>query len=198
MARAGGREEPVQLNFTHDELTALVADWGHLDHWFGSIESMQLALQPGKLVLSGVIQTLGLEFPFRLDVHASIENKQRTVELTRLQIGELFAPGFVRNIALELALRTVDAGLPRVPIETESLVLGGRRADRLRHRRAVAPRKPRGEPGGRVQRGNAPRTPPSTGSTAPVVLAERSEARNNTVSATSAELIATLRRLRPV
>ena len=123
VARAGGREEPVQLNFTHDELTALVADWGHLDHWFGSIESMQLALQPGKLVLSGVIQTLGLEFPFRLDVHASIENKQRTVELTRLQIGELFAPGFVRNIALELALRTVDAGLPRVPIETESLVL---------------------------------------------------------------------------
>ena len=123
VARAGGREEPVQLNFTHDELTALVADWGRLDHWFGSIESMQLALQPGELVLSGVIQTLGLEFPFRLDVHASIENKQRTAELTRLQIGELFAPGFVRNIALELALRTVDAGLPRIPIATESLVL---------------------------------------------------------------------------
>jgi hypothetical protein len=123
VARAGGREEPVQLNFTHDELTSLVADWGRMDHWFGSIESMQLALQPSELVLSGVIQTLGLEFPFRLDVHASIENNQRTVELTRLQIGELFAPGFVRNIALELALRTVDAGLPRIPIETESLVL---------------------------------------------------------------------------
>ncbi len=123
VARAGGREEPVQLNFTHDELTALAADWGRMDHWFGSIESMQVAVLPGGMVLNGVIQSLGLEFPFRLDVHASIENRQRTVELTRLQIGELFAPGFVRNIALGLALRTVDAGLPRIPIEIESLVL---------------------------------------------------------------------------
>ena len=121
--RATGKPEPVQVGLTHDEMTALIADWGAQDGWFGSIADLQIAFQPGSMSLSGVVHALGLEFPFRIDLDVTIENRQRTAELQRVQIGELFAPGFVRNIVLGLAMRTVDAGLPRVPIDIESLVL---------------------------------------------------------------------------
>ena len=35
----------------------------------------------------------------------------------------MYAPGFVRSLALALAERTVDAGLPRLPIAIETLVI---------------------------------------------------------------------------
>ena len=122
-ARQAGREIPAQIAFTHDEMTALLQDWARQDHGFGSITDLQLTFRPRTLTLTGVVHSLGLSFPFRLDVTVMTENSQREAEITRFQVGEMYAPGFVRSLVLALAERTVDAGLPRLPIAIESLVV---------------------------------------------------------------------------
>ena len=122
-ARQAGRGIPAQISFTHDEMTALLQDWGEQEHGFGSIADLQLTFRPQTLTLTGVFNSLGLSFPFRLDIAVSTENSQRRAEITRFQVGEMFAPGFVRSLVLALAERTVDAGLPRLPIAIETLVV---------------------------------------------------------------------------
>ena len=122
-ARQAGREIPAQIAFTHDEMTALLQDWARQDHGFGSITDLQLTFRPRTLTLTGVVHSLGLSFPFRLDVAVMTENSRREAEITRFQVGEMYAPGFVRSLVLALAERTVDAGLPRLPIAIESLVV---------------------------------------------------------------------------
>ncbi len=122
-ARLAGRPIPAQVAFTQDELTALLRQWGRQEHGFGSITELQLSFRPRTLTLTGVLQSVGLSFPFRLDVAVATENSQRTAEITRFQVGEMYAPGFVRSLALALAERTLDAGLPRLPIAIETLVV---------------------------------------------------------------------------
>ncbi len=122
-ARQAGRQIPAQIAFTHDEMTALIQDWGMQDHGFGSVSAMQVTFRPQTLTLTGILHTLGLSFPFRLDIVVATMNSERTAEVTRLQVGETFAPGFVRSLLLTLAERTLDAGLPRLPIAIETLVV---------------------------------------------------------------------------
>ena len=122
-ARQAGRQIPAQIAFTHDEMTALLRDWGRQDHGFGSVSAMQITFRPHTLTLTGILQSLGLSFPFRLDIVVATENSERTAEVTRLQVGETYAPGFVRSLLLTLAERTLDAGLPRLPIAIETLVV---------------------------------------------------------------------------
>ena len=122
-ARLAGRSIPAQVAFSHDELTALVRDWGKQEHGFGSISEMQLTFRPGTITLTGILHSAGLSFPFRLDIAVTTENSQRTAEITRFQVGEMYAPGFVRSLALALAESTLDAGLPRLPIAIETLVI---------------------------------------------------------------------------
>jgi len=93
------------------------------DHGFGSVSAMQVTFRPQTLTLTGILHTLGLSFPFRLDIVVATMNSERTAEVTRLQVGETFAPGFVRSLLLTLAERTLDAGLPRLPIAIETLVV---------------------------------------------------------------------------
>ena len=121
-ARASGRPAPVQLTFTHDEVTALVTEWGHAGDWFGTIDDLQIAFGDGLLMVTGIIESLGLRFPFRVDLEVLVENGERMIELRRVQVGELFVPAFLRTSLLGLATRTVDAGLPRVSLNIESLV----------------------------------------------------------------------------
>lgn len=122
-ARLAGRAIPAQVAFTHDEMTALLRDWARQEHGFGSVTELQLTLRPRTLTLTGVLHSIGLSFPFRLDIVVSAENSQRAAEITRFQVGEMYAPGFVRSLALALAERTLDAGLPRLPIAIETLVI---------------------------------------------------------------------------
>lgn len=121
-ARASGRPTPVQLTFTHDEVTALVAQWGNAGDWFGTIDDLQIAFGDGLLMVTGIIESLGQRFPFRVDLEVLVENGERMIELRRVQVGELFLPAFLRTGLLGLAIRTVDAGLPRVSLNIESLV----------------------------------------------------------------------------
>lgn len=122
-ARQAGRSIPAQVSFTHDELTALLRDWARQEHGFGSLTDLQLTFRPRTLALTGILHSAGLRLPFRVDIAVSAENSQRTAEITRFQVGEMYAPGFVRSLALALAERTLDAGLPRLPIAIETLVV---------------------------------------------------------------------------
>lgn len=122
-ARAGGRELPAQISFSHDEVTELFRNWSKKNHWFGSITDLQIAFLQGKGALTGTLRSRKLDFPFRIEFALSTENSRRTVDLTRVQVGELFAPGFARAILLALVDRTVDAGLPRIPMDIETLVV---------------------------------------------------------------------------
>ncbi len=122
-ARSSGKKLPSQVSFTEKEMTSLIRDWGKQDHWFGSIENLQIEFIPGTCVITGILESINLNFPFRLELAISAEESQRTAELTRLQVGELVAPGFVRAALLALADRTFDAGLPRVALSIESLVV---------------------------------------------------------------------------
>lgn len=122
-ARQAGRAIPAQIAFTQDELTALLQDWGRHEHGFGSITELQLTFRPRTLTLTGVVHSLGLSFPFRLDIAVATENSHRTADITRFQVGEMYAPGFARALVLALAERTIDAGLPRLPIAIETLVV---------------------------------------------------------------------------
>jgi len=123
-ARATGKAQPAQLSFSHDEMTALIGEWGRQGHWFGLVQDLQVTFVPGGMTLTGRLQTAGLEFQFRLDINIKIENRERTAEVVQAQIGQLIVPGFVRGILLGLAMRTLDAGLPRVPMVIESLLVG--------------------------------------------------------------------------
>ena len=122
-ARSSGNKLPAQLSFTEEEMTSLVRNWGKQDHWFGSVDNLQIEFIPGIFVVMGTLESINLNFPFRLELAISAEESQRTAELTRLQVGELFAPGFVRAALLALAARTFDAGLPRFALSIESLVV---------------------------------------------------------------------------
>ena len=122
-ARQAGRGIPAQIAFTQDEATALLQDWGTLEHGFGAVSNLQVSFHPRLLTLTGVLHSLGLNFAFRLDLAVSTENSERRAEITRFQVGEVFAPGFARSLVLALAERTLDAGLPRLPIAIETLVV---------------------------------------------------------------------------
>ena len=45
-ARSSGKKLPSQVSFTEKEMTSLIRDWGKQDHWFGSIENLQIEFIP--------------------------------------------------------------------------------------------------------------------------------------------------------
>lgn len=121
-ARASGASQPVQIIFSDDEISALISDWGRQSDWWGSIERLQVSFGPDVIVLTGELMSVGLNFDFRVDLEVAIEQSERRVEIRRMQVGDIHAPGFITTALLELITRTVDAGLPRVPMRIESLI----------------------------------------------------------------------------
>ena len=122
-ARASGASQPVQIIFTDDEISALISDWGQQSDWWGSIERLWVSFGPDVIVLTGELMSLGLNFDFRVDLGLAIEQSERRVAIRRVQVGDIHAPGFITTALLELITRTVDAGLPRIPMRIESLIL---------------------------------------------------------------------------
>lgn len=123
-ARASGASQPVQVIFSDDEISALISDWGRQSDWWGSIERLQVSFGPDVIVLTGELMSVGLNFDFRVDLEVAIEQSERRVAIRRMQVGDIHAPGFITTALLELITRTVDAGLPRIPMRIESLILG--------------------------------------------------------------------------
>ena len=123
-ARASGASQPVQIIFSDAEVSSLISDWGRQSEWWGSIHRLEVWFGPDVIVLTGELMSLGLNFDFRLDLELAIEQSERRIAIRRMQMGDIHVPGFITNALLELVTRTVDAGLPRIPMRIESLVLG--------------------------------------------------------------------------
>lgn len=123
-ARASGASQPVQIIFSDAEVSSLISDWGRQSEWWGSIHRLEVWFGPDVIVLTGELMSLGLNFDFRLDLELAIEQSERRIAIRRMQMGDIHVPGFITTALLELVTRTVDAGLPRIPMRIESLVLG--------------------------------------------------------------------------
>ena len=122
-ARGSGQAQPVQIIFTDAEISAMIGDWGRESGWWGSIDRLQVAFGQNVIVVTGELMSLGLDIDFRIDLEVVIEQSERRVAIRRMQVGDIHAPGFITTALLELITRTVDAGLPRIPMRIESLIL---------------------------------------------------------------------------
>lgn len=121
-SKTTGVATPVQLVITEAELTS------KLNAWAGpqgavAIGDLRTHLLKDTIVLVGTVRIGGFDFRFRGDVKVRIESGERTVEMLRGQVGQLYLPGPVRRGLVGLVARSVDAGVPSPPIDVETLLI---------------------------------------------------------------------------
>ena len=76
-ARASGESQSVQVILTDAEMSTLIGDWGRESRWWGSVDRLQVAFGRNLMVMTGLINTLGLEFDIRFDLFISIEQGEQ-------------------------------------------------------------------------------------------------------------------------
>jgi len=118
-----GHPEAVQLVVTELELTSKLAEWSTPGILGITFFDSHATLRNGEIVLVGKAKAAGVEFRFRADIVVSIESAELQMEVRRLQTGQLFTPGFVRAALVGLIARALDAGVPRPPIDVETLLI---------------------------------------------------------------------------
>ena len=112
---------PVQISISETELASKINAWSG-KKLFTEFRDMKTHLKEDTIVVVGTMRIDRFDFPFRIDVLLRIETGDRSLELKRVQIGDLFLPGPLRSGLVALAERSVDAGFPQPPIEIETLL----------------------------------------------------------------------------
>jgi len=118
-----GVAEPVQLVISENELNSKISDWSAPDNAVIRISESRAAMKVDEIIFVGVITIAGQEVRYRADVAIAIESAELRLEITRFQVGHLFAPAFLRSGLATLAALSVDAGVPRPPIDVETLLV---------------------------------------------------------------------------
>ncbi len=118
-----GVSEPVQLVISENELNSKFSNWSAPGKSFIRISDFHALMKAEEIILVGVVTIAGQEFHYRADVTIAIESAELHLEITRFQVGQLFAPGFLRSGLATLAALSVDAGVPRPPIDIETLLV---------------------------------------------------------------------------
>jgi len=118
-----GQPEPVQLVVSELELTSKLAEWSSPGILGITFFDSHATLRDGEMVLVGKAKAAGVEFRYRADIVVSIESAELQLEVRRLQTGQLFTPGPVRAGLVGLIARALDAGVPRPPIDIETLLI---------------------------------------------------------------------------
>ena len=118
-----GVAEPVQLMINENELNSKFSDWSAPGNAIIGISDSRAAMKVDEIIFVGVITIAGQEFRYRADVTIAIESAELRLEITRFQVGQLFAPAFLRSGLTTLAALSVDAGVPRPPIDVETLLV---------------------------------------------------------------------------
>ncbi len=118
-----GVAEPVQLVISELELNSKFSEWSAPGNAVIGISDSRASMKAGEIIFVGVVSIAGQEFRYRADVTIAIESAELRLELTRFQVGQLFAPGFLRSGLAALAALSVDAGVPRPPIDIETLLV---------------------------------------------------------------------------
>ena len=108
---------------TELELISKFADWSAPGAAGIAFSESRAVMRDGEIVFVGVAELAGIEFRYRADIGISVESGEMRLELKRLQIGQLFAPGLVRTAMVGFVTRLLDAGVPRPPIDIETLLI---------------------------------------------------------------------------
>lgn len=118
-----GVAEPVQLVINENELNSKFSDWSAPGNAVIGISESRVAMKVDEIIFVGVITIAGQEFHYRADVTIAIESAELRLKITRFQVGQLFAPAVLRSGLTTLAALSVDAGVPRPPIDVETLLV---------------------------------------------------------------------------
>lgn len=122
-SRLTGQSQPVLLQITEPEMYSKFADWSQPGLAVLGISGGEAYLADDGIDFRGRLHLLGVDFEYLLKTRLRIEDEERRVALDSARLGALAAPGWFRELAVEAAKATVDAGLPRIPIETKTLII---------------------------------------------------------------------------
>ena len=118
-----GVAEPLQLVITELELNSKFSDWSAPGISVIAISQSRAAMRLDEIIFVGAISIAGQDFRYRVDVTIAIESAELRLEITHFQIGQLFAPEFLRSGLATVAALSVEAGVPRPPIDVETLIV---------------------------------------------------------------------------
>jgi len=121
--KATGLSEPLDIIVSEQEFSSKFDTWAHPGNRVIRFHSFLGNVLPGQLVLTGKFDLWRSEFVFRIEVELNIENGNRTANLIRFQVGQLYMPEVARNLSLLVVEKLIDAGLPRTPIHIETLLI---------------------------------------------------------------------------
>ena len=122
-SRLTGRSQPVMLQISESEFFSKIADWSRPGLPLIGINSGEAYLGADGVIFFGEFNLARIDFQFRIDFSLRIEDAARELTLEHAQIGELTAPEWFRNVAVTSINATFNAGLPRVPIDTRTLII---------------------------------------------------------------------------
>ena len=121
--RLTGVSQPVLLQITEPEMFSKFADWSQPGLSLLGISDGEAYLAEDGIDFRGRLRMLGLGFEYSLKTRLRIEGEDRHVAIDSARLGALAAPGWLRDLVVEAIKATVDAGLPRIPIETKTLII---------------------------------------------------------------------------
>ena len=119
-----GIAEPVQILITELELSSKFNDWTTAPgDQIVEFSDSRAAMKANELIFVGVVQLAGQELRYRTDILLRIEAAELHLEIRRFQIGQLFAPRLLRAAVSRLIYLSIEAGVPRSPIDIETLLI---------------------------------------------------------------------------
>ena len=121
--RLTGQSQPVLLRISEPEMFSKYADWSQPGLALLGISDGQAYLVDDGIDFRGRLHLLGVGFEYSLKTQLRIEDGDRDLAIGSARLGALAAPRWLRGLAVEAIEATVDAGLPRIPIETKTLII---------------------------------------------------------------------------
>ncbi len=122
-SRLTGRSQPVMLQITEPEMFSKFADWSQPSLALVGNSDGEAYLADDGIDFRGRLRLLGVGFEYAVSTQLRIEDGQRQLAIHSARVGALAAPGWLRELAVEAIKATVDAGLPRIPIDTKTLII---------------------------------------------------------------------------
>lgn len=121
--RLTGLSQPVLLQISEPEMFSKYADWSQPGLALLGISDGEAYLADDGIDFRGRLHLLGVGFEYSVKTRLRIEDGNRQVAIDSARLGALAAPGWLRDLVVEAIKATVDAGLPRIPIETKTLII---------------------------------------------------------------------------
>lgn len=121
--RLTGLAQPVLLQISEPEMFSKYAEWSQPGPALLGIYDGEAYLVDDGIDFRGRLHMLGIGFQYAVQTRLRIEGGERNVAIDGARLGALAAPRWLRDLVVEAMEATVDAGLPRIPIETRTLII---------------------------------------------------------------------------